>query len=245
MTRKLLFSIFAITFYLSGFSQAMLRDTSIQIISFQFGYGSFLTAANMDEKANLLHNFGPSLSFKTSNNWLIQSHLNLFLGHKSLENETANMVFSEIGLPINSEGLLEEVGSRFQGFAVCFDVGKLIIPSDYNKNSGLWLSAGLGFIQHRLKFVYGGQLVTQLEEPYVKGYDRLTNGLLINQFIGYRRYSNKNNFNYTIGIEINEGLTQNRRSWNYDTFDPMNEARLDMYYGLKFNVILPFYGVSN
>lgn len=199
----------------------------------------------MSEKANWVHNFGPSFSFKTEHNLLLQSHLNLFVGHTSLQKETANMVFSELEIPISSEGLLEEVISRFQGFSISVDVGKMIIPSKYNMNSGIWLSLGAGFVQHRLKFVYKGQNVRQLENPYVKGYDRLSNGLLLNQFIGYRRYSNKNSFNYTLGLEINEGLTKNRRSWNYDTFGPINDQRLDIYYGLKFNIILPFYGVSN
>ncbi|MGB0431576.1 MAG: hypothetical protein ACPGLV_13965 [Bacteroidia bacterium] len=198
----------------------------------------------MAEKANLLHVFSPSFSFKNTNNIVFETSLNLFVGHKALQNNTIGLINSELDIPISIDGLLQETNIRFQGFSASMSVGKLFKMSNYNKNSGLYGEFGLGFIQHKLKFDYEGTGVSQLEDPYVKGYDRLTNGLLISQFIGYRRYSNKNSFNYKFGIEINEGLTKNRRSWNYDAFGPITDSRIDFYYGLKMAIILPFYGTN-
>jgi len=236
--------ILAILYSFTGNSQALLRDSSLAITSFQFGYSPAFTIGMLSNKVNMIHNICPSFSYKNTKNWLFQVQLNLLLGNKSLENETASMIYSEIGVPINTEGRLEEVRPRFQGFNFQIDAGKLLKPSSHNKNSGIYGLIGLGFFQHKIKFVYTGQLVPQLEDPYVKGYDRLTNGLAVTQFLGYRHYSNRNNLNYQIGLEVVEGFTKNRRTWNYDTFGPDNTQRLDIYFGLKFAIILPFYGVS-
>ncbi|MFY0674390.1 MAG: hypothetical protein JXQ87_13390 [Bacteroidia bacterium] len=245
MFKKVAPLIVAIIFSINSFGQSYLRDSVISITSFQFGYTPCLTAFDMGKKSDFLHVFSPSLSYKNGSNWYFKGSVGLIVGHNSLERNTPNMVFSELGLPISADGILQEMAIRFQGFSFGFELGKLIKVSDHNLNSGLYVAAGIGFLQHRIKFDYLGQGVLQLEEPYIFGYDRLTNGTLINQFIGWRRYSNKNSFNYELGLELNQGLTRNRRSWNYDLFGPANELRLDFYYGLRMNVILPFYGVSS
>lgn len=228
----------------SSFGQSYLRDSIISITSFQFGYTPSLTAFDMGDKSDFLHIFSPSISHKNKSNWYFKGSLGLIVGHNALERGTPRMVFSELELPISADGLIQEMAIRFQGFSFGLEIGKLINVSNHNLNSGLYVAAGVGFLQHRIKFDYLGQGVMQLEEPYIFGYDRLTNGTLIYQFIGWRKYSNRNSFNYEFGLELNQGLTKNRRSWNYDLFGPDNNLRLDFYYGLRMNVILPFYGVS-
>ncbi len=243
--KKIFFLLITFTsIWQTAFSQHYLRDSAINITSFQFGYSASFTALDLGEKANLLHVFSPAISFKNTKNMVFEASLNLFVANKCLQTNTISMINSELDLPISTEGLLEETNIRFQGFSANLNFGMLLKESNYNKNSGLYGEFGLGFMQHKLKFAYQGQDVMQLEEPYVKGYDRLANGTMLTQFIGYRRYSNKNTFNYKIGLEINEGLTKNRRSWNYDTFGPITDQRIDLYYGLKMAIVLPFYGTN-
>ena len=245
MPKRIVFALILFSFSFVARSQSMLRDTSISIWAFQFSYSGNLTALDLAEKTDYLHVISPGVSFKTASNWLIQGELDFLFGQTLRETGTANMVFSELELPINTEGTIDEVTPRFQGYQIQFDFQKLIKPNiRYNYNTGIMAGFGLGFIQHRINFAYPGQGVPQLEDPYIKGYDRLTNGFLLSQFLGYRRYSNKNLFNYSLGFEVAEGITRNRRSWNYDLMGPDNRLRLDMYYGLKFTLIIPAYGVN-
>lgn len=244
MLKSLVFGSLSLIISYSAIAQGMLRDTSISIPAFQFGYSGNLTAFDAQEKTDFLHVLSPGISFKTSSNWIIEGELDLLLGQNLNEDETAYLVYSELGLPINIEGNIEEVSPRFQGYQVHFSFLKLIKNSSYNYNSGWVAGAGFGFMRHKIKFAYGGGGVPQLEDPYVKGYDRLTYGGMFSQYIGYRLYSNRNLFNYSIGFEVVEGLTKNRRSWNYDLLGPDNRQRLDMYYGLKFTFIIPAYGVK-
>jgi len=244
MLKSLVFGSLSLLLSYSALAQGMLRDTSISIPAFQFGYSGNLTAFDAKEKTDFLHVLSPGISFKTSSNWIIEGELDLLLGQNLNEDETAYLVYSELGLPINIEGNIEEVSPRFQGYQAHFSFLKLIKNSSYNYNSGWVAGVGFGFMRHKIKFSYGGGGVPQLEDPYVKGYDRLTYGGMFSQYIGYRLYSNRNLFNYSIGFEVVEGLTKNRRSWNYDLMGPDNRQRLDMYYGLKFTFIIPAYGVK-
>jgi hypothetical protein len=83
--------------------------------------------------------------------------------------------------------------------------------------------------------------IPQLEGEYLKGYDRLTNGLAANQFLGYFNMSNSRVVNFYIGIEAIEGWTQGRRTINFDTGMVDNEARFDMLMGLRFGWVLHLY----
>lgn len=244
MVKTLLFGLILLSVSHTAFSQGLLRDTSINIPAFQFGYSGNLTAFDAREKTDYLHVLSPGISFKTSSNWIIEGELDLLMGQQLNEDQTAYLIYSELGLPINIEGRIEEVTPRFQGYQIHFSFLKLLKATSYNYNTGWVAGAGIGFMRHRIKFAYPGTTVPQLEDPYVKGYDRLTYGTMLSQYIGYRLYSNRNLFNYSIGFEVVQGLTKNRRSWNYDLMGPDNSRRLDMYYGLKFTFIIPAYGVK-
>lgn len=236
--------IFALLFSGSLSSQSLLKDSVVSVFSFEFGYMPSYTALDLQEKTDLLHVLSPGISYKSGGNILFLLSSNILLGNKLKENTVPNFVFSEVGVPITTDGYLEQVNPTFQGIEVQLQVGKLIKRSRHNKNSGLWTHLGAGFMRHKIKYNYGTSTVPQLEDPYVQGYDRLTYGAALSQFLGWRRYANKNLFNYQFGIEIHEGFTQNRRSWNFDTMKPDNRDRLDLYYGLKFAFIIPYYGTS-
>jgi hypothetical protein len=75
----------------------------------------------------------------------------------------------------------------------------------------------------------------------LKGYDRLTNGLSLNQFIGYYHLSNNRLINFYIGAQGTEGITQSRREWNLDTQTHDTAKRLDMLFGLRAGWILNLY----
>lgn len=239
--------IFLLIFVLAGhWAQAQygVGDTAIQVSSFQFAYSPSLALGSLAQKTGFFHSFSPGFSFKTPSNILVQIELNLLVANNTREDSAAAMIYSEIGMPISTEGLLEQVNPRWQGLSIQLQLGKLLLPSRHNANSGLFGSLGLGYLQHRIHYDYRGEYVPQLEKPYLLGYDRFTSGLLLSQSLAYRRYSNYNTINYHLALEVGQGLTRNRRSWNYDLYGPDDHLRLDLYIGLKLGIVLPFYGMS-
>ena len=83
--------------------------------------------------------------------------------------------------------------------------------------------------------------VASLTNEYKKGYDRLTNGWSLNQFVGYQYFAKNKRINFYAGIESTQGFTQNVRGYNFDTKSYDNESRLDVLYGLRIGWIVPFY----
>ena len=103
------------------------------------------------------------------------------------------------------------------------------------------VNVGVGLIQHKIRIEVIGNNIPQLSKEYKKGYDRLSNGLLLTQSVGYLYLSTNRLLNFYIGVECMEGFTQSRRSFDYDLMKQDTKKRLDVLYGGKIAWILPLY----
>ena len=100
---------------------------------------------------------------------------------------------------------------------------------------------GVGFLQHQINIEVLEENVVALNGDYRKGYDRLTNGISFNQFIGYHYLSNRLRFNLYAGLDFSQSLTKNRRDWDYFEKRKLTESRVDKLNGFKVALILPLY----
>ncbi|HXH20060.1 MAG TPA: hypothetical protein VNJ07_13360, partial [Chitinophagales bacterium] len=81
-----------------------------------------------------------------------------------------------------------------------------------------------------------------LNKEYRKGYDRLTSGFMLSQFIGYFFLdAKKKRINCYAGIEVQEGFAKNRRSWNFDEKRRDDSLRNDILISIRLGWIIPFY----
>jgi hypothetical protein len=104
----------------------------------------------------------------------------------------------------------------------------------------------MGLFQHKIRIQDDPQVVvSSLAGDYKKGYDRLTNGLAITEFIGYQHFAKNRLINFYAGIELTQGFTQNRRDYNFDTFERDDAKRFDGLVGFKLGWVLPFYLSDN
>ena len=189
------------------------------------------------------NNFSVGASFqrKMKSNWLWGADMNLIFGGEVKENKILAGLMTSQGTIIGSNGNYADILLHERGYSLFLKVGKIIPVMGPNKNSGLTVTVGAGFIQHKIRIEDKGNLVPELSSDYQKGYDRLTNGLCLSQFLGYTNFSNSRRLNFYLGLEFMEGFTKNRRSFNFDTAVKDDASRLDFFLGLKLGWIIPLY----
>jgi hypothetical protein len=141
---------------------------------------------------------------------------------------------------IDQQGQYADLSLFERGFYTSVKFGKIIPIFGSNVNSGLMLLAGGGYLQHKIKIQVVNNTAPQLNGDYKKGYDRLSDGFQVNQFVGYMHIGESRLANFFIGLEFVESWTQNRRSMNFDEGRRDSKERFDMLYGIKFGWIIPF-----
>ncbi len=58
-----------------------------------------------------------------------------------------------------------------------------------NKNSGIWVNFGLGYMVHKIRIEFIHDKIDQFKGDYIKGYDKLSMGIASKQFIGYLQHN--------------------------------------------------------
>lgn len=184
---------------------------------------------------------GLDLLYKTKKNILFGPYGHFLFGGNVKEDSIFRNIETVNGYVINQDGRYGEVRLYERGFNIGARIGKIIPIMGPNPNSGLLFTVGIGVLQHKIRIQNLTNDIPQLNDAYKKGYDRLTNGICINEFIGYFRLDNKKRINYYAGFEFNQAFTKNRRSYNFDTMAPDNRAYFDMLNGFRIGIIIPFY----
>lgn len=199
-----------------------------------------ITIANLNDRFGWVSQMGPSISYKSKENWLYSVAYNVMFGNRINETVGGNLINSQ-GLIIGTDGYIAEIQPQMTGFTLQFQAGKIININKKNLDSGILLSGGIGYMQHRINLNNSSNTTPQIQGIYAKGYDKLTNGFMIGQTISFFRIDPNKLFNFQFGIEMGQGFTKNRRDFNFDTKSAEPDLRLDGYIGLKFTIYIPAY----
>jgi len=128
-----------------------------------------------------------------------------------------------------------------RGSFLGLSVGK-VIPLSKKYKSGLKLSFSGGIFEHHIRLLDDERSFPQLDLEYGKGYDRLSRGLGIKEFIGWQYLSDNKRVNFYMGLEFTQGFTSGVREYDFDRAAlSSKESRFDGTIGLRIGWILPFY----
>ncbi|MBE0638911.1 MAG: hypothetical protein IH598_10355 [Bacteroidales bacterium] len=235
-----IFSLYLV-FFAAGQDQQKKKTSEAESIFMVYpSIGFQIPGGDMADRFGLSSTVGPGFQHKTKSNWLIGADLNFVFGNKINEDSLIQNLLTVDGFVISDQGQVANVSFFERGFYAMARVGKIIPVFGSNPNSGLMLTAGAGFLQHRIHIAVEENMVAALRDDYKKGYDRLTNGFSTSQFIGYLHLGESKLANFFIGFEFVQAFTQSRRSMNFDTMQRDDAKRLDMLYGIKAGWIIPF-----
>jgi hypothetical protein len=200
-----------------------------------------LPGADMAKRFGLSFRIGPSVLYKTQNNWMFGAKSDFIFGNKVHEDSLLYNVSDQYGGFISSSG--ERIGVQIyeRGYLVGLEAGKLI-PIRKSHPDNCWLiMTGAGFIQHKISLFDKDKTIPQLRGDYKKGYDRLTNGWYVEQFVGFNKFDRHGLLNFNIGVDIMAGFTAGRRDYLYDVMRKDGGSRVDLLFGIRGGWYIPLF----
>lgn len=234
-------------FLLIMFSAAAQRNVKDSIIGTPWvgvHYGANWTGGDLADRYPYFNHVGIIAGYKTKKNWFYGMDANFMFGNKVLFVDSMFQGLTDShGNITDVNGDIAKVLVYCRGINVNFAIGKVFPVLSPNKNSGIFVHAGVGYLLHRTRIETQDQVVPSIELDYKKGYDRLTIGPNFHEFIGYSYMANGGYLNFYGGFYFQQGFTKNQRTIFFDqpNVHVPTDVRLDLQYGLKIGWFIPFY----
>lgn len=225
--------------FLSFFAKSQI-DSAIMAPLVCIHVGGQLPGGDLVNRFGANLNAGGSFMLKTKKNWIFGIESNYMFG-RNVKEDVLRQLKTENGSIIDNEGYPADVRITERGLGVHLIFGRIFKFLSRNPNSGLMVTVGGGYLQHKVNLFDAQQKVAAISGDFVYGYDRLTNGASTSQFLGYLFLSESKLLNFYFGFESYQGYTKSVRKLNYDTGLPDTQQRLDVLYGFRFGWILPLY----
>lgn len=239
--KKLIFGILFFSVFQSANAQISIRDSSVNFAMIGATFAYQVPGGDMAKRFRENYNVGGVFQYKFKNNIVLGFDGNFLFSEQVKENGILDSLRDQNGNFINAEGQFATIALVERGLKFEIKGGKIFPWIGPNKNSGIMATVGAGILQHKIRFETKGGSYPSIEGDYAKGYDRLTNGLSITEFIGYVNFGNKRLVNFYGGFEFTQAFTQNRRSYNFDTRERDTRKRTDLLIGFRVAWIIPIY----
>ncbi len=233
-----------ITLFLLGGLRAQVdvRDTTIAAFIPHFAYTFQVPAGDVADRYGINSTIGGGLFYKTNRNLLFSVDFNYIFGNQIKNADSIlSMVETESGHIIDGNGTYALYTLYERGYSLNFRVGKILKVLQANPNSGLMLMGGAGYICHRMRIDNQDNTAHQISGDYAKGYDRLTGGLNLNQFIGYFYMGRTRIANFIAGFEFYEAFTKSQRDYIFDQRKKDDNRYLDFFLGVRVTWMIPVY----
>lgn len=223
-------------------AQLNVKDQPVKIWFLQPQLGVQFPMGDMKDRFYTNTAIGFGLSLKTSGNWLMGIDWNYLFAEK-VRNEDqilSNITTSE-GYVIDQTGVFANIYFRERGFTASLKGGKLWNVGWGNPNSGVVLMGSLGALQHRIRIENYENTAPQLQDEYIKGYDKLRLGPAASLYLGYLRFSNHKLTNFALGIEYLYAPTRSMRDYDFVLMAKDESIRSDQLITIRFSWAIPVY----
>ena len=132
--------------------------------------------------------------YKTKSNWMFGPKFDYLFGTNLREDSLMINIRDKYGSYINNIGQRIGVNVYQRGYIIGLQAGKIFNISKKNSDNGILAMTSVGFMEHKILIRDRESSIPSLAGDYVKGYDRLTNGIVLEQYIGYTYFSTNNLF---------------------------------------------------
>ena len=250
MKKFFFFLIFCVVLFSEkGYSQVETRELKVDsarlfvILTPNFTYNIVLADLRKEYGNNLA--IGTDVGVKMKNNWSIDFGFKYLFGG-DINPDLIDSTFKGLvcdGRFIASNGVASgEIELEFRGLSFHLQGGKIIPLSKRYRNSGIWIKCGVGVTQHFINIKNPENKVLSLTPEYRKGYDKLTLGFSLYQFVGYAHMTKRNLFCLYGGVEFFENFAHRQRKFDYSLMrDDRSSQLFEAMIGFKIGWIIPLY----
>ena len=222
-------------------AQAHVKDSSLFVPMVGMSFAYQIPDGDLVKRFSNNANIGISFLIKTKKKWVFGADGSFLFGRGIKEYGIFDSITTTDGYLINKDGKFADVQLHERGYSVGLKAGRLFKVLCPNPNSGILFLTGIGVLQHKIKIYDHFNTTPQVDGDYKKGYDRLTNGIALSEFLGYVYLSNRRLVNFFGGFECMQAFTKSRRSYDYDLRKKDTAARTDLLYGFRLGWIVPLY----
>lgn len=206
---------------------------------FDLGYSMHAPLKDMADRFGNNSALGLGINYKFKNQWTVGVQYQWLFGQAVKETNMLDSISGNDGNILDQNGNIAVIRFFERGHTGYIQAGRLFPLGEINRNSGVLVQAGVGFMLHKVYIYSSKTTVPQLSEEYKKGYDRLAAGYSFRQFIGYQNIDPKKRLNFIAGIEFQQGFTTAQRSFDYDRRMKDTRNRVDILIGPKIALVLP------
>ncbi len=200
-----------------------------------------LPGADMAKRFGTTYRAGGGVLYKTQTNWMFGPKFDFIFGGNIREDSFLVNLVDANGTLITQDGQRKGIGVYERGYMTGVQVGKIFNMGLKNSDDGLLIMTGVGFMQHKINIFARNENIPQISKQYKKGYDRLTNGMYIEQYVGYNHFSKNRLVNFHIGLNLVAGFTKGRRDYLYDVMRTDDKSRLDLLFGIRGGWYIPIF----
>jgi hypothetical protein len=224
------------------FSQVNIKDTTIRSAMVYATYAYQFPGGDIAKRFGSNSSIGGGFQYKSRSNWLLGVEGNyLFGGDVKGEDTLLKNISTSEGFVIDANGMYSELVFSERGWSFYAKIGKIIPVLSPNPNCGFVISAGAGYLQHKMRINIIADATPQLNDDYRKGYDRYSNGFSVVGSLGYLFLSNTRLLNFYLGFDFIQAWTQNRRARDFDTGVHDDTKYSDQFYSIRVCWYVPLY----
>lgn len=207
--------------------------------AFAFNYNYQIPIGNLANTFGNNSSVGASYFLERSNNLIFGIEGSYIFGTDIKDPNIFHNISTSTGAIIGTNGHYANINLMqrgfdsylFTGYAFHFAEGDL---------SGIYISQGIGYLQHQIFIDTKNQNVPQLNEDMKKGYDRFSNGFSTKLSVDYKYYHKKGRFQISSGFNYTMAYTKNQRAYDFANNKYYSSKRTwDQLFGIKIEVIIP------
>lgn len=237
------FLLFAASqFPLLSTAQVNVKDSSVFTTMVYPAFAVQWPGGDLKSRYGFSTSIGPGFMLKSKSNWLFAVETGFILGTDIKdEQQILKNISTSDGWVIDANGIYASIQMYERGFTCMAGVGKIMTGLGPNPNSGIMIMGKVGYIQHKIRIENTDNAAPQIAGNYKKGYDKLSDGPALSEFLGYMYLGNNRLVSFFGGISCTQAWTRSRRIYNLTEGKKDDAQHFDMLFELRGGWIIPLY----